>query len=205
MPYLVRHAHAGDKRTWAGPDLLRPLSGPGRREANGLLTQLRNCPVAKVLSSPAVRCLQTVEPLAARRGLPVECAEVLGVDADPDGLVDLLLDPAAAEAVVCSHGELIGGRWSGWSVAAPVRGTSWCGPRARPGSSRWPAGRSGAIATFPRCACPQLRPFGGAAATRGGSGVGCLGVTGVASRAAHRQRLPMPVPPRRPYRSPSPP
>jgi 8-oxo-dGTP diphosphatase len=109
MPYLVRHAHAGDKRTWAGPDLLRPLSGPGRREANGLLTQLRNCPVAKVLSSPAVRCLQTVEPLAAHRGLPVECAEVLGVDADPAGLVDLLLDPAAAEAVVCSHGELIGG------------------------------------------------------------------------------------------------
>jgi hypothetical protein len=30
------------------------------------------------------------------------------VDADPAGLVNLLLDPTAAEAVVCSHGELIG-------------------------------------------------------------------------------------------------
>jgi phosphohistidine phosphatase SixA len=108
MPYLVRHAHAGDKRAWAGPDVLRPLSGPGRREAHGLLTQLRDYPVTRVLSSPAVRCLQTVEPLAARRGLPVECAEGLGADADPAGLVDLLLDPAAAKAVVCSHGELIG-------------------------------------------------------------------------------------------------
>ena len=108
MPYLVRHAHAGDKRLWAGPDVLRPLSEPGRREAHGLLTQLRDYPVANVLSSPAVRCLQTVEPLAVRRGLPVECAEVLGVDADPAGLVDLLLDPASAEAVLCSHGELIG-------------------------------------------------------------------------------------------------
>lgn len=108
MPYLVRHAHAGDKRAWAGPDILRPLSGPGRREAHGLLTQLRDYPVTKVLSSPAVRCLQTVEPLATRRGLPVEVMEVLGVDGNTAGLVDLLSDPAVAEAVVCSHGELIG-------------------------------------------------------------------------------------------------
>jgi phosphohistidine phosphatase SixA len=108
MPYLVRHAHAGDKRAWAGPDLLRPLSGTGRGEAHGLVTQLRDDPVAKVLSSSAVRCRQTVEPLAARRGLAVDCAAALGVDADPAGLVALLLDPAAAEAVVCSHGELIG-------------------------------------------------------------------------------------------------
>lgn len=108
MPYLVRHAHAGDKRAWAGPDGLRPLSGPGRREAHGLLTQLRDYRVTRILSSPAVRCLQTVEPLAQRRGLPVQSSEALGVDADPAGLVALLLDPVAAETVLCSHGELIG-------------------------------------------------------------------------------------------------
>jgi broad specificity phosphatase PhoE len=44
MLYLVRHVHAGDKRTWGGPDILRPLSDPGRREAHGLLTQLRPLP-----------------------------------------------------------------------------------------------------------------------------------------------------------------
>lgn len=38
MPYLVRHAHASDKHAWTGPDRLRPLSEPGRREAHGLLT-----------------------------------------------------------------------------------------------------------------------------------------------------------------------
>jgi 8-oxo-dGTP diphosphatase len=108
MPYLVRHAHAGDKRAWAGPDSSRPLSGPGRREANGLLIQLRDYPITRILSSPALRCLQTVEPLAQRRALPVEGTDVLGVDADPDGLVGLLEDPAAGEAVLCSHGELIG-------------------------------------------------------------------------------------------------
>jgi 8-oxo-dGTP diphosphatase len=87
MPYLVRHAHAGDKHTWTGPDPLRPLSEPGRREAHGLLTQLRDYPITRILSSPAVRCLQTVEPLAQRRGLPIEPAQVLGVDADPAALV----------------------------------------------------------------------------------------------------------------------
>jgi broad specificity phosphatase PhoE len=92
MPYLVRHAHAGDKRAWTGPDRLRPLSAPGRREAHGVLVQLRDYPITRILSRPAVRCLQTVEPLARRRGLPVEAAEVLGVDADPATLVALLLD-----------------------------------------------------------------------------------------------------------------
>jgi len=106
--YLVRHAHAGDKGAWTGPDALRPLSDPGRREAHGLLTQLRDYPITRIVSSPAVRCLQTVEPLAQRRGLPVEPADTLGVEADPAGLADLLLDPAADETVLCSHGELIG-------------------------------------------------------------------------------------------------
>jgi broad specificity phosphatase PhoE len=108
MPYLVRHAHAGAKHAWTGPDSLRPLSGPGRREAHGLLTQLRDYQIARILSSPTVRCLQSVEPLARRRGLAVESVDRLGVEADPAGLVALLLDPVFAGAVVCSHGELIG-------------------------------------------------------------------------------------------------
>lgn len=100
MPYLLRHAHAGHKHTWAGPNSARPLSSAGRQEAHGLLSQLRHYPVSRILSSATVRCLQTVEPLAQRRSLRVESADVLGVDADPTDLVALLLDPAAAEAVV---------------------------------------------------------------------------------------------------------
>jgi phosphohistidine phosphatase SixA len=55
-----------------------------------------------------VRCVETVEPLAQRRGLPVERAEVLGVDGDPEALLALLVDPGADKLVLCSHGELIG-------------------------------------------------------------------------------------------------
>ena len=130
MPYLVRHAHAGDKRAWTGPDRLRPLSAPGRREAHGLLVQLRDYRITRILSSPAVRCLETVEPLARRRGLPVEAAEVIG--SMPPTLLAPLLDPAADEAVVCSHGELIGAalirlvgeRFEGDTLSWP-KGSTW--------------------------------------------------------------------------------
>ena len=40
MLLLVRHAHAGDKGHWQGPDTLRPLSGAGQAEAAGLVARL---------------------------------------------------------------------------------------------------------------------------------------------------------------------
>ena len=81
MPYPVRHAHAGNKRAWAGPDSARPLSIAGRQEAHGLLTRLRDYPISRILSSPSVRCLQTVEPLAKDRALvPVSEPELAEVD-----------------------------------------------------------------------------------------------------------------------------
>jgi hypothetical protein len=36
MLLLVRHAHAGDKYRWQGPDSVRPLSAAGQAEAAGL-------------------------------------------------------------------------------------------------------------------------------------------------------------------------
>jgi hypothetical protein len=40
MLLLVRHAHAGDKSRWQGPDSLRPLSPAGQAEAAGLVVRL---------------------------------------------------------------------------------------------------------------------------------------------------------------------
>jgi 8-oxo-dGTP diphosphatase len=106
--YLVRHAHAGKKAQWQGPDAARPLSAQGRKEALGLVAQLDGHPVGRVLSSPTVRCLQSVEPLARRLGRPVEPADALGVDGTGPGVLALLADPALDHAVLCTHGELIG-------------------------------------------------------------------------------------------------
>jgi phosphohistidine phosphatase SixA len=108
MVYLVRHAHAGSKAEWDGPDRVRPLSETGRRQAAGLLAQLRRYPIHRILSSPTDRCRQTVQPLASAFGLPVEETDALRVDAAADGVLELLADPAHRHAVLCTHGELIG-------------------------------------------------------------------------------------------------
>lgn len=108
MVYLLRHAHAGNKRAWDGPDAQRPLSAIGRREAAGLLVQLRARPVSAILSSPALRCQQTVRPLAEHHRLPVGLDGRLAVDATVEQAVGLLLSPELGDAVLCTHGELIG-------------------------------------------------------------------------------------------------
>jgi phosphohistidine phosphatase SixA len=82
MLLLVRHADAGNKQRWAGPDSLRPLSANGHAEAAGLVVRLEDYPISRVLSSPTLRCSQTVDPLARDRWLAVDHQEALGVDAD---------------------------------------------------------------------------------------------------------------------------
>jgi hypothetical protein len=51
MLLVVRHADAGDKRSWTGPDRLRPLSATGCRQAEGLVIRLEDYPVDRVLSA----------------------------------------------------------------------------------------------------------------------------------------------------------
>jgi broad specificity phosphatase PhoE len=63
-------------------------------------------PVARVVTSPYLRCVQTVEPLASVRGVAPELREELGETAPPDLAVALLRELAAEETVVCVHGSL---------------------------------------------------------------------------------------------------
>jgi 8-oxo-dGTP diphosphatase len=131
--YLVRHAHAGKKAQWPGPDLARPLSAQGRKEALGLIDRLGGRPLGRVVSSPAERCLQTVQPLAGRLGRPVETDEALGVEGTAAGVLELLARPTLDRAVLCTHGELIGEVFAelqraGLELSAPARwpkGSTW--------------------------------------------------------------------------------
>ena len=133
MIYLVRHAHAGKKAQWPGPDLARPLSAQGRKEALGLIDRLGGRPLGRVVSSPAERCLQTVQPLAGRLGRPVETEEALGVEGTAAGVLELLACPTLDRAVLCTHGELIGEVFeelqrAGIELSAPARwpkGSTW--------------------------------------------------------------------------------
>jgi len=108
MPiHLVRHAHAGSRSHWDGDDRLRPLSERGIEQSSWLADTLADRSVRRVVSSPYLRCVQTVEPLAAALGLEVEVDEALGEGADPQRAFDLLLSLAADDGVACSHGDLI--------------------------------------------------------------------------------------------------
>ena len=77
---LVRHATAGRKADWSGEDLLRPLDAEGALDAVAL-ADLLACfaPTARVISSPALRCTQSVRPYAERFGGSVEAKAVLTV------------------------------------------------------------------------------------------------------------------------------
>ncbi len=107
MPlYVVRHAKAGDRAAWTGPDEARPISKKGRRQADAIAAMLADEPVTRVLSSPYLRCIQTVEPLAAKRGLEVEVVDALAEGQPFEPVLDLLA-ALPDHAVLCSHGDLI--------------------------------------------------------------------------------------------------
>jgi 8-oxo-dGTP diphosphatase len=129
--YLVRHAHAGSKAKWEGSDQDRPLSAQGRKEALGLIERLGGYPVGRVLSSPAERCLQTVQPLAGRLGSPVEPSQALGVDGTGPGVLELLTRPSLEQSVLCTHGEVIGKvfdelKQAGVELSGPLRWPKGC-------------------------------------------------------------------------------
>jgi phosphohistidine phosphatase SixA len=102
---LVRHAMAGDPSQWQGDDRVRPLDELGTRQAGALVDALAVYELARIVSSPFARCVQTVEPLAKARGLEIELDEQLGADHlhDVPRVLDRLKGQSAA---VCTHGDL---------------------------------------------------------------------------------------------------
>jgi probable phosphomutase (TIGR03848 family) len=54
------------------------LNAEGRRQAAALAERLDGIPIQAIYSSPLERALETAEPLAERRGLPVQVREAFG-------------------------------------------------------------------------------------------------------------------------------
>jgi 8-oxo-(d)GTP phosphatase len=102
---LIRHSQAGDPSKWDGDDRLRPLDDRGRRQAEGLVHLLADYELDRIVSSPYLRCIQTVEPLARARGLEIEQDETLGADRldDVPSVIERL---HGSKAAVCTHGDL---------------------------------------------------------------------------------------------------
>jgi broad specificity phosphatase PhoE len=104
---LIRHAHAGSRKEWSGDDAARPLSEHGERQAEGLVQVLDRWVPARILSSPYRRCVQTVEPLAAKHSIGIEQIDALAEGSEADAI--RLVRSLAGDATValCTHGDVI--------------------------------------------------------------------------------------------------
>jgi 8-oxo-dGTP diphosphatase len=107
--FLVRHADAKSRANWPQADETRPLTRKGLSQAEGLVELIHEHPIRRVLSSPAVRCVETVTPLANKLGLTIEETDALLEGADPSATYELVRRTAQhkGDAVLCTHGDLV--------------------------------------------------------------------------------------------------
>jgi 8-oxo-dGTP diphosphatase len=112
---LVRHGHAGERKKWAGNDALRPIDPRGQTEADALAVVLVPFRPSRLYAATPLRCRQTLEPLAARTGLPIVTDSAFAEPPDP-GEVPAKVKVAAARlaelrtggtAAICSQGKMM--------------------------------------------------------------------------------------------------
>ena len=106
MLYLVRHAKAGSRRDWVGDDRPRPLTPDGWRQAALVGERLQPVATGSLVSSPYLRCMQTLQPLADLIGRTVEPDERLAEETGFAGALELLATLPDG-SVLCSHGDVI--------------------------------------------------------------------------------------------------
>ena len=109
MLLLVRHSKAGSRKDWNGDDRLRPLSEAGWSQARGLVPLLSPQKPTRLLSSPYVRCVQTLEPLSQACHLPIEVVDELaeGRAGKAVKLAQRLATKDAGTIVLCTHGDIV--------------------------------------------------------------------------------------------------
>jgi 8-oxo-dGTP diphosphatase len=104
----VRHAKAGSRRQWSGDDELRPLSKRGHTQARAVAKRLAGESVTRIVSSPYVRCVETVTPLGDRTKVQVERSDALAEGATLADSLRLLEKCADQHTVLCTHGDVLG-------------------------------------------------------------------------------------------------
>ena len=103
---LLRHAVAVRQADWPEAELLRPLTIKGYAQAAALVDQLQPFGIERIVSSPYVRCVESVEPLSAHLVRPLLIHDDLAenMDAKAADLVDVDGDEVV---LLCSHGDVV--------------------------------------------------------------------------------------------------
>jgi 8-oxo-(d)GTP phosphatase len=106
---LIRHARAVSKSDWGLDDVTRPLDDRGRADAEALAVLLaRFAPAARVISSPAARCMETVRPYAELTGGQVRAESSLEISRTGGGVCTAVMADVVVggePTVICAHRE----------------------------------------------------------------------------------------------------
>lgn len=103
---IVRHGSARSRGAWRGDDMDRPLLKTGLEQADRMVPMLAAYDVTRVVSSPAVRCLQTVTPYVETTGWELDTKRKLTEErVTPEGVGKVVTDllGAKAGAALCTH------------------------------------------------------------------------------------------------------
>lgn len=131
--YLVRHGNAGVRSKWKGPDKKRPLTEKGQQQSLGVAEILARHPITEVWSSPALRCFETVAPVADNLGMEVQTTKLLKEFTDLDVIREYLAGVGPGSIVLSSHKDWIGPLLKDLSA----RGAKLRGTRKWPKASVW--------------------------------------------------------------------
>ena len=134
--YVIRHTKAGERDGWREPDELRPLSKTGRKQALKLWASLKDVRFTRLVSSPFLRCIQTLEPFSEALGIDIMIARALAEGESVAGAEAWVLAAAAdGPAAFSTHGDIVQGlvqtlRARGVPVASDgevafPKGSSW--------------------------------------------------------------------------------
>ena len=105
--FLVRHAHAGNRRGGLDDDH-RALSRTGRQQAAAIAEHLGDRHITAIVASPAARCVETVAPLAEKLGLIVATSGYLYEGSEAEVVLGVIeRSRNGGDLVVCSHGDVI--------------------------------------------------------------------------------------------------
>lgn len=123
---LVRHAKAGRRDRFKGPDEQRPLEPAGYRQSLALVPNLLAFGAQDIYSAEPLRCVQTVAPLAEELGVEVEIEPLLGdigYAADPDKARDRIRSLVSTQRVrvLCSQGDTIPDLVRWWAAQDGMR------------------------------------------------------------------------------------
>jgi 8-oxo-dGTP diphosphatase len=108
----LRHGKAVPPGDWSGEDATRPLTERGVTQAVANVPTVSAWRPRKLITSPAVRCVATVAPLAAAYGLKTKQESGISQDAHESGVgtVREVIGKRVRKrksAVLCSHGPVL--------------------------------------------------------------------------------------------------